>query len=70
MIYHLKPQINILLILGCVGVLVGLAAGLAAGRRLLASWQSSLESKPDLGVDESWNWNTGLFDPMLDSTYN
>ena len=33
MIYHLKPQINILLILGCVGVLVGLAAG----RRLLAS---------------------------------
>ena len=37
MIYHLKPQINILLILGCVGVLVGLAAGLAAGRRLLAS---------------------------------
>ena len=37
MIYHLKPQINILLILGCVGVLVGLAAGLAAGRRLLTS---------------------------------
>ena len=34
-----------------------------------SSWQSSLESKPDLGVDESWNWNTGLFDPMLDSTY-
>ena len=30
MIYHLKPQINILLILGCVGVLVRLAAGLAA----------------------------------------
>ena len=32
MIYHLKPQINILLILGCVGLAAGLAA---AGRRLL-----------------------------------